>query len=156
MAGGPRFRKDGAPDGRGLSEGSKSTQFAAGDQRKRPGRPKGSKSLKDVYLAAAAMPVEVKIGNRTKRIATKEAVVLKQRDQALKQGERAAERFIAKVEQYTPLEVEPDLTAGLLADDAEILAAAFERGLLGNFMPSAAETAGEEPPRPPSEQGEVE
>jgi hypothetical protein len=135
MAKGPKFRKDGHPDGRGHSEGSKGSRFGEDDGRRRPGRPKGALSLKTIYLNAAAMPIYVTINNKRRRITTADAIVLKQREKALGGGERASERFIEKLEQYSPIEVQPDRTGELLAEDQAILASAAARGLLGDGEP---------------------
>lgn len=143
MAKDPKFRHDGEPDGRGHGEGSKASRFQKDDGRRRPGRPKGALSLKTIYLHAAAMPIYVTINGKRKRITTADAIVLKQREKALGGGERAAERFIEKLEQYSPIEVQPDLTAHLLAEDEPILASAGWRRVIGGDPPSGDE--GEEP-----------
>lgn len=140
MAKEPKFRTDGQPDNRGRSEGSKTNWFAPDDGRKRPGRTKGSKSLKTVYRAIAEIPVKAEIQGKAKRISTKEGIVLKEREQALKGDHRAREHFLKRVAEYSPMEVEPDRTATLLAEDADILASAFERGLLG-VLPLEVDTS---------------
>ena len=139
MAKEPKFRKDGHPDGRGHGEGSKGSRFHKDDGRRRPGRPKGALSLKTIYLNAASMPIYVTINGKRKRITTADAIVLKQREKALGGGERAAERFIEKLEQYSTIEVQPDLTAQLLAEDESILASAGRRGVIGRDPPSGDE-----------------
>ena len=126
-----KFREDGEPDGRGRSEGSKTTQFAKGDNRKRPGRPKGALSLKTIYLEAGKAKMSVSLNGVERRIPKIQAVVMKQVDMALKGEQRAAERMIERFEQYSPMEVEVDLSARLMAEDQAILDAAFERGILG-------------------------
>lgn len=131
MAKEAKFRLDGQPDGRGHAEGSKSTRFAVDDDRPRPGRKRGSKSLKTVYQAVAEIPVEAEIKGKRKRITSKEGIVLKEREQALKGDHRAREHFIKRLSEYSPIEVEPDRTTLLLAEDEAILACAFERGLIG-------------------------
>lgn len=156
MAKEPKFRADGQPDIRGRSEGSKAHWFAPDDGRKRPGRSKGSKSLKTVYRAIAEIPVKAEIQGRAKRISTKEGIVLKEREQALKGDHRAREHFLKRVAEYSPIEVEPDRTATLLAEDADILASAFERGLL-SVLPLDFETSdpsAEPGPEPEPSQGE--
>lgn len=140
MAKEPKFRADGQPDNRGRSEGSKAQWFAPDDGRKRPGRKKGSKSLKTVYRAIAEIPIKAEIQGKPKRISTKEGIVLKEREQALKGDHRAREHFLKRVAEYSPIEVEPDRTATLLAEDADILASAFERGLLG-VLPLETDTS---------------
>ena len=139
MAKEPKFRKDGHPDGRGHSEGSKGSRFAEDDGRRRPGRPKGALSVKTIYLNAASMPIYVTINGKRKRITTADAIVLKQREKALGGGERAAERFIEKLEQYSPIEVQPNRTAELLAEDEVILAGGSARGELGGGEPPAGD-----------------
>ena len=131
MTKGPKFRKDGQLDNRGHSDGSKLTQFAENDGRKRPGRSKGAKSLKSVYQAIGEIPVKADINGKPKRITTKEGIVLKERHQALQGDHRAREHFLKRLAEYSPIEVEPDRTGVLLAEDEELLASAFERGLLG-------------------------
>lgn len=131
MAKEAKFRLDGQPDGRGHAEGSMATRYAADDGRRRPGRKKGAKSLKTVYQAAAEIPIEAEIKGKRKRITSKEGIVLKEREQALKGDHRAREHFIKRLAEYSPIEVEPDRTTLLLAEDEAILASAFERGLIG-------------------------
>ena len=131
MAKEPKIRLDGQPDQRGHSEGSKSTRFGVDDGRKRPGRTKGAKSLKTVYQAIAEMPVRADVPGIPKRISTKEGIVLKERDQALRGDHRAREHFLKRLAEYSPIEVEPDRTGQLLADDEIVLADAFRRGLIG-------------------------
>lgn len=131
MAKEAKFRLDGQPDRRGHAEGSKGTRFAVDDDRPRPGRKKGSKSLKTVYQAVAEIPVEAEIKGKRKRITSKEGIVLKEREQALKGDHRAREHFIKRLSEYSPIEVEPDRTTLLFAEDEAILASAFERGLIG-------------------------
>jgi hypothetical protein len=126
-----RTRLDGAPDGRGHAEASRATRFGAEDGRPRPGRKKGARSLKTVYQTAAEVAVDAEIKGKRKRITTKEAIVLKEREQALKGDHRAREHFIKRLAEYSPIEVEPDRTTLLLAEDEAILASAFERGLIG-------------------------
>ena len=126
-----KTRLDGGPDRRGHAEGSKATRFAADDGRPRPGRKKGAKSLKTVYQAVAEIPVEAEIKGKRKRITSKEGIVLKEREQALKGDHRAREHFIKRLSEYSPTEVEPDRTAQLLAEDEAILASAYARGLIG-------------------------
>ncbi len=153
----PRFRADGQPDNRGRSEGSRAHWFAPDDGRKRPGRGKGSKSLKTVYQAVAEIPVKADIQGKARRISTKEGIILKEREQALKGDHRAREHFLKRVAEYSPMEVEPDRTAALLVEDADILASAFERGLLGvlplgSETPEASADGEQEAVRPPREQ----
>lgn len=126
-----KIRLDGQLDRRGHSEGSKSTRFGVDDGRKRPGRSKGSKSLKTVYQAIAEMPVRANVPGMPKRISTKEGIVLKERDQALRGDHRAREHFLKCLAEYSPIEVELDRTGQLLADDEIVLADAFRRGILG-------------------------
>lgn len=130
MTDGPKFRSDGEPDGRGLSEGSKSTRFAPGDGRTRPGKPKGAKSLRSIYLAAGSAKISVTIGGVTRRLTKTEAVILKQLDLALHGEQRPAERFLDRIEQYTPAEVDADLIGALISEDLGLLAIARERGLI--------------------------
>lgn len=130
MADGPNLRSDGEPDGRGKSEGSKSTQFAAGDDRRRPGRPKGAKSLRSIYRAAGKAKISVTVGGVTRRLTKTEAVILKQLDLALHGEQRPAERFLDRIEQYTPVEVDADLIGALIGEDMNLLAIARERGLI--------------------------
>ena len=130
MARPPRLRGDGELDGRGYSEGSVPTRFAASDGRKRPGRPKGAKSLATIYRQVGQIPVALDQGGRKRKISTAEGVVLKQRELALKGDQRAAERLLDKIEAHDPVELRPDLTAQLLAEDAVLLASARARGLL--------------------------
>lgn len=131
MAKPPRYRGDGLPDGRGHAEGSRPTRFAHDDGRKRPGRRKGSKSLKTIYQNIAAIPLTVDLGNgRKKRITSLEGMVHKQREKALKGDQRAAERFLERIADYSPPDVQLDLTAQLMEEDAVLLASARARGLL--------------------------
>ena len=123
------FGSDGQPDGRGRSEGSKATQFTPGDGRRRPGRPRGSKSLRTIYRAVGQAKIAVTMNGKTLRLTKAEAIILKQAEKALRGEQRPAERFLDKIEQYSPVEVEPDLTAALLDADLEILASARKRGL---------------------------
>lgn len=140
MAGPSKTRGDGLPDGRGHGDGSRSTRFAQGDGRKRPGRKKGSKDLKTIYQNTAAMPLTVDLGNgQKKRISSVEGMVLKQREKALKGDQRSAERFLERIAEYSPPDVQLDLTAQLLAEDAVLLANARARGLLGPSEPTDSE-----------------
>jgi hypothetical protein len=82
----PKFGPDGRPDGRGRSEGSKASQFAPGDGRPRPGRPKGSKSLRTIYRAVGQSLIAVTMNGRTRKLMKAEAIILKQADLALIQS----------------------------------------------------------------------
>lgn len=135
MGDGPNIRSDGEPDLRGKSDGSKSTQFAADDGRKRPGRPKGAKSLRSIYRAAGSAKISVTIGGVTRRLTKTEAVILKQLDLALHGEQRPAERFLDRIEQFTPVEVDVDIIGALISEDLNLLAIARERGLIGPAGP---------------------
>lgn len=132
----PKFLPNGLPDGRGQGEGSMATRFARDDNRRRPGRTKGALSLGTIYRTAGGAIITLTLQNgKTKRISKAEGIILKQLDLALKGDQRAAERFLEKFEQYSPTEIQPDLTALKLIDDEEILASAYRRGLLGSGEP---------------------
>ena len=151
MAKPPKHRGDGLPDGRGHADGSRQTRFAHDDGRARPGRRKGSKSLKTIYQTTAAIPLTVDLGNgRKKRISSLEGMVLKQREKALKGDQRSTERFLERIADYSPPEVQLDLTAQLLEEDAVLLADARARGLLGACADILAPSPAE--PRPEEEQ----
>lgn len=135
MAKPPKNRADGEPDGRGHADASRATRFAPGDDRPRPGRRKGSKSLKTIYLEIAATPVVLDRNGRKKKISTTQGIVLKQREMALKGDQRASERFLDRIVEYSPAEVQLDLTQALLAEDAQLLAQARRRGLLPSDEP---------------------
>lgn len=135
MAKPPKFRKDGAPDGRGHSEASHATRFAPGDNRPRPGKPKGAKSLKRVYLDVAAIPVVLDRDGKKKKISTTHGIVMKQREKALKGDQRASEHFLDRITEFSPPDVQLDLTAALLEEDAVLLAAARRRGIIGDGGP---------------------
>ena len=139
----PKMRGDGELDGRGHAEGSVPTRFAQGDGRKRPGKPKGAKSLATIYRSVGKMPIKVDQGGQTRKLSTAEAIVLKQREKALKGDQRAAELLLEKIEAHDPIEVRPDLTAALLAEDAELLASARARGLLDANEPSRDPESGQ-------------
>lgn len=135
MAKPPKIRDDGELDGRGHAEGSVPTRFAKGDGRKRPGKPKGAKSLATIYRNVGKMPIKVDQGGQTRKISTAEAIVLKQREMALKGNQRATERLLDKIEAHDPVEVRPDLTAGLLAEDVELLTNARVRKVIAPSEP---------------------
>lgn len=124
-----KIRKDGGPDGRGHADGSRASQFRTDDGRKRSGRPKGAKSLATLYREISKIPVSVTMPNgKVRKISTVEAIVMKQREKALRGGERAGERFIERLHQYSPPEVQTDRTTELLEEDSALLAAALGRG----------------------------
>ncbi|WP_156680878.1 DUF5681 domain-containing protein [Sphingomonas profundi] len=129
MAKPPKLLASGIPDGRGQSAGSRASRFS-GD-RPGPGRPKGAKNIATIYREVAALPVTATINDRQRRISTVEAVLRKQREKALKGDQRAAERFLDKVAEYSPPEIRPDQMPALLEEDARLLADALARGLLG-------------------------
>jgi hypothetical protein len=126
----PKLLPSGVPDGRGQSEGSKANQFRDGG-RPGPGRPKGSKNLATLYRELGAMPVKMTINEQEQWISTTEGVLRKQRQKALNGDQRAAERFLDKIAEYSPPEERPPRIPALLAEDAEVLARARGRGLLG-------------------------
>ena len=126
MAKQQKFLPNGEPDGRGQSDGSKANRFA-GD-RPGPGRPKGSKNIATIYREVGAIPVKLKMPNdRERRISTIEGVIRRQREKALNGDQRAAERFLDKIAEYSPPEVRPPQMAALLAEDAALLASARAR-----------------------------
>lgn len=127
----PKFTAAGLPDGRGQAEGSKNTRFASGDGRPRPGRPKGARDEKTIVNEVRDMKVEAVIGRRKRKIDTQRAILLKQREKALKGDQRAAEFMDRKFQTYGPPIVEPDHISSLLEEDRAILDAARRRGLLG-------------------------
>ncbi len=139
----PKFRDDGAPDGRGHAEGSRATRFAAGDNRRRPGRTKGAKGLKQVYLDIAATPVLLDRDGQKKKISTIQGIVMKQREKALKGDQRASEHFLDRIAEYSPPDVQLDLTAKLLEEDALLLAAARPRGIIGETEPDSGSGEGD-------------
>ncbi|MBA3527375.1 MAG: hypothetical protein H0T82_10725 [Sphingomonas sp.] len=143
MAKPPKFRGDGAPDGRGHADGSRATRFAAGDNRRRPGRTKGSKSLKHIYLDVAATPVLLDRDGRKKKISTTHGIVMKQREKALKGDQRASEHFLDRITEYSPPDAQLDLTAKLLEEDALLLAAARPRGIIGETEPDSGSGEGD-------------
>lgn len=148
MAKPPKFRADGGPDGRGHADGSRATRFAIDDGRRRPGRTKGSKSLKHVYLDVAATPVVLDRDGRKKKISTTHGIVMKQREKALKGDQRASELFLDRIAEYSPPDVQLDLTATLLDEDALLLAGARRRGVVGDSGPEPGRpaTAGQDNP----------
>lgn len=81
------------------------------------------------------MSLKVDIPGIPKRISTKEGIVLKERDQALRGDHRAREHFLKRLADYSPVDVEPERTGVLLAEDEELLTSAFERGLIGVLPP---------------------
>lgn len=132
MAKQPKFTKDGLPDGRGSSEGSKRSQFASGDGRPRPGRPKGSKSLASIYNETAEASVILVQDGKKKRVSRKEAIIRQEAQQATKGDARARESYLSRLREFTPPEVQASAIDRLLEEDAEILAQAFARGLVGS------------------------
>ena len=148
MAGPPKQRADGEPDGRGHADASRATRFTPGDDRPRPGRRKGSKSLKTIYLAIAATPVVLDRNGRKKKISTTEGIVMKQREKALKGDQRASERFLDRIVEYSPPEVQLDLTQALLAEDAQLLADARRRGVIPSIDPVDTAVPDAMDPRP--------
>ncbi len=152
MAGPQKQRLDGGPDGRGHADGSRATRFAPDDGRRRPGRRKGSKSLKTIYLEVAATPVVLDRDGKKKKISTTQGIVMKQREKALKGDQRASERFLDRIVEYSPPEVQLDLTQALLAEDAQLLADARRRGLITSpdpveaIEPNATEAGSSPPP----------
>lgn len=126
----PKFTKDGFPDGRGHGEGSKGTRFAKGDGRRRPGRPKGARDEKVLVNKIRDMKVEATINGRKRKVDTQQALLMKQREKALKGDQRAAEFLDRKFQAFGPPVVEPDHITPLLESDREILKCAVRRGLI--------------------------
>ena len=156
MAGPPKQRLDGEPDGRGHADGSRATRFAQDDDRLRPGRRKGSKSLKTIYLQIAATPVVLDRDGKKKKISTTEGIVMKQREKALKGDQRASERFLDRIMEFSPPEVHLDRTQALLAEDAELLAQARRREVITSVgAVEATEPNTTEAPAPDARLGEV-
>jgi len=156
MAKPPKHRADGEPDGRGHAEASCGTRFASGDNRPRPGRRKGSKGIKTIYLEVAATPVVLDRDGKKKKISTIQGIVLKQREKALKGDQRASERFLDRIIEFSPPEVQLDLTQGLLAEDAALIAALRGRGLIPDNGPGSGGLEASEPGSAPSEEPEPE
>lgn len=121
MAKPPKYLPNGQLDGRGRGEGSFATRFGSDDGRNRPGRKKGSKSLATIYREVAKIPLVLDRDGKKRKISTKEAIVLKQRDKAIKADQRASERMLDKFEALDPPEVNPDQTGVLLAEDADLI-----------------------------------
>ena len=126
-----KLTSSGEPDGRGRSEGSKTHQFKSGGHAG-PGRPKGSVNVRTAYMTAAAIPVSVTIkkgnGKPKKRlISTLDAMVLKQRQKGLDGDWRANEKFIARIAEFSPVEIPVDLRAEIRAEDDRLLADALAR-----------------------------
>jgi hypothetical protein len=127
----PRFRADGELDGRGHAEGSRRTQFHAGDGRRRPGRPRGARDERSLVRQIRDMPVTITDqAGRRRKISTIEALLIKLRSEALAGNMKAMESLLKRIERYEVPSAEPDLTAKLLEDDQIILEAARVRGLL--------------------------
>lgn len=137
MAKPPKYRLDGEPKGTGHAEGSIPTRFGVDDGRKRPGRRKGAKSMAKIYADLAKIPVILDQAGQKRKISTKEGIALKQRDKAMKGDQRASERLLDKFESLDPPEARLDLTAALLAEDAELIASARARGLFEPIKPPA-------------------
>jgi hypothetical protein len=137
----PKIRADGEIDNRGHGEGSKSTRFAAGDGRPRPGRRKGSRDERTIVQAIRDMPVAVKDGSgRRKKVSTYDAILMTMRQKALAGDIKAAEVLLKRIERHEPPSVERNQTSDLLAEDRLILDAGRRRGLL----PSAGDDGQEE------------
>lgn len=117
-----KLRKDGQPDGRGHAEGSKANRLAKNDGRHRPGRPRGSRDAKSDICFVRDLPVALTIGDKKRKVSTRLANLLKLREKALKGDQRAAEYLDRLFAQVEPASVEPDLTAGLLEEDAQLIA----------------------------------
>lgn len=88
------------------------------------------------------MLVEITIGNKKRKVSTREAILLRQRKKALDGDQRATEFLDAKFSQFEPIIIEPDQTRKLLAEDIAILENATARGLLDlmieDNLPAAA------------------
>ena len=136
----PGFTKDGLPDGRGLSEGSKANQFRKGDERQRPGRPKGLRDRKKIIESIRDLTVDANLNGRKRKIGTDTGILLAARAKALKGDPRAIEFLNGLFERIEPLLVEPEQTEKLLREDQEILAAAFARNLAHGGWNDAGET----------------
>jgi hypothetical protein len=145
-----RFKKDGTPDGRGHADGSHGTRFGSGDGRRRPGRPKRSRDERTDVLAVRDMVVTYGPPGRQRKANTRQAILLKQRELALKGNQRAIEWLDRKIAQYDPPSADPDRTAALCAEDEEILLIARGRGLLDaddrSAVPGASAPDGIVPP----------
>ena len=83
-----------------------------------------------IYREVGKMALTLDLGGKKTRISTAQGIILKQRELALKGDQRASEHLLDKIEAHDPVEARPDLTAALLAEDAELLASARARGLL--------------------------
>lgn len=147
----PKIRKDGEVDGRGRSEGSRSTQFAPGDGRKRPGRPKRSKDERTEICAIRDMPVPLNMNGRRRKVTTRFALFLKMRERALKGDQRAAEYLDKRMSQYEPIQTDPDLTAELLVEDQAILEAWATRAGISGHQDNGEAIKLEDPPLEPEE-----
>lgn len=128
----PKLTKDGVPDNRGRSAGSKATQFAKDDGRRRPGRPKKSADQRTIVDRIRNTPVGLKPdGTRRRRSVTmQEAILLAQSKKALAGDTRAAQYVQNLIDRYEAPVVDPNETAKLLEEDREVLAWAKIRGVL--------------------------
>ena len=94
------------------------------------------------------------MGGLTRQLTKTEAVILKQLDMALRGEQRPAERFLDRIEQFTPVEVDADLIGALLSEDQDLLAIARGRGVIG---PSRSDIpSGPEPGRGPVQTEQID
>jgi hypothetical protein len=142
----PGTRKDGLPDGRGRSEGSRAGHFSQDDGRRRPGRPKGAQNKKTKRREVLSMPVKVTINGKTKTVDTETALYMAQRKKALDGEQRSTELLLGKPDPEPP---PPDIDLkALFAEDLAIIEDVRRRGFFDSVAPLLTPPAAPDPAQP--------
>ncbi len=124
-----RQEKDVEPYAVGYRKPPKKHQFKPGKSGNPKGRPRGAKNEATLLQEMLGQKVEIREGNRTRKVSTLEALLLRCRNDALK-GDHKALSFL--LNRYgTIVGPEPDSDDPLDQDDQEIVEA-FTRSLLAN------------------------
>ena len=116
-----------AGDRRGLSGNSHKTQFASGRSGNPRGRPKGIPNLRTSAQKMLAQPVNVRNGNRNRKISTQEAALLKLREKALAGDNRALFKCLELSGIFNNEEERTSVGPKLTREEQEMLARAKAR-----------------------------
>lgn len=111
----------------GYGRPPKHTRFRKGVSGNPKGRPKGVPNMRDAIRRAAAMKVQVKIGDRTRTMSTVEAVAQRLIQKALNGDVKAAETLIKHGDLAVPTDAARVVHGAVTDEDLGIVRGYLER-----------------------------
>jgi hypothetical protein len=111
----------------GYGNPPKHTRFKKGKSGNPNGRPKGSKNLKTVLVQEMNRTIEIREGDRVRRVSKLEALPMRLFERALNGDMRAATALINLILKLLPIAEAERVVADLSVEDQEIIAAFLQQ-----------------------------